>query len=135
MKRPINSPGVYRPNALFAHAIAVDGGTLVCSSGVLARDPATGRILHPGDARQQTEACLGTLEAVLQAAGGTLDSIVKMTVFLRHAQDYDAMNAARRSRLAGCDYASSTVIAGLVAEDALVEIEVMAVVPADRGRA
>jgi 2-iminobutanoate/2-iminopropanoate deaminase len=129
MKRQINSEGVYRPNALFSHAMAVDGGTLVCSSGVLARDPETGRILHPGDAQQQTLTCLGALDTVLRTAGGSLESIVKMTVFLRDAGDYDAMNAARRARLAGCAYASSTVIAGLVAEDALVEIEVIAVVP------
>ncbi len=131
MKRKITAEGVAVPGAPFTSAIAVAAGTMVHTSGFMARDPDTGKILYPGDAERQTLECLGKIEKVLAAAGGTLGDIVKMTVFLRHTSDYDAMNRARRSRLAGIDYASSTVIAGLVAEGALVEIECVAAIRAN----
>lgn len=128
VKRKISVEGVSAPGAPYSSAIAVTGGTLIYTSGFLARDPKTGAIAHPGDAGQQTLACFDSIEKVLQAAGGTLRDIVKMTVFLRNGSDYEAMNGARRSRLTGIDYASSTVITGLVAADALVEIECVAMV-------
>jgi 2-iminobutanoate/2-iminopropanoate deaminase len=128
MKRKIIAEGVAVPGAPFASAIAVDSGTLVHTSGFLARDSATGAVLHPGNAEQQTLECFGKIEKVLHAAGGTLDDIIKMTVFLRDVADYEAMNRARKARLAGIDYASSTVIAGLVAAEALVEIECVAAI-------
>jgi 2-iminobutanoate/2-iminopropanoate deaminase len=131
MKRKITAEGVAVPGAPFTSAIAVTSGTMVHTSGFMARDPENGKILHPGDAERQTLECFGKIEKVLKAAGGTLDDIVKMTVFLRNTSDYEAMNRARRSRLTGIDYASSTVITGLVAEEALVEIECVAVIGAD----
>lgn len=130
MKRKIDVAGVSAPGAQFASAIAANGGTLIYTSGFLARDPESGGIAHPGDAEQQTLRCFDSIEKVLRAAGGRLQDIVKMTVFLRHGSAYEAMNRARRSRLAGIDYASTTVIAGLVAPDALVEIECVAAVSA-----
>ena len=128
MKRRIDVEGVSVSGAPFSSAIAVDGRTLIHTSGFLARDPKSGAIVHPGDVERQTLHCFDSIDRVLQAAGGALQDIVKMTVFLRNVSDYDAMNRARRSRLAGIDYASSTVIAGLVAADALVEIECVAAV-------
>lgn len=128
MRRRIDVAGLAAPGAPFASAVATNGGTLVHTSGMLARDAQSGGIAHPGDAERQTLHCLDSIERVLQAAGGALGDIVKMTVFLRHAADYAAMNRARRTRLAGIDYASSTVIAGLVAEQALVEIECVAAI-------
>lgn len=128
MKRKITAEGAAVPGAPFASAIAADSGTVVYTSGFLARDSQTGAILHKGDAEKQTLVCFDKIEKVLQAAGGELRDIVKMTVFLRDVADYEAMNRARKSKLAGIDYASSTLIAGLAATDGLVEIECVAVV-------
>lgn len=126
MKCKITADGVSVPGAPFVSAIAVDTGRVVYTSGFLARDSETGVILHKGDAERQTLVCFDKIEKVLQAAGGSLRDIVKMTVFLRDVSDYEAMNRARRERLAGIEYASSTVIAGLAAADGLVEIECVA---------
>lgn len=128
MKRKITAEGISVPGAPFASAIATRERTLIHTSGFLARDPKGGAILHPGDAERQTLACFDAIEKVLEAAGGGLHDMVKMTVFLRNVSDYEAMNRARRARLSGIDYASSTVIAGLVAADALVEIECVAAI-------
>jgi len=130
MKRKIAVAGVSAPGAPFASAVAVSGSASIYTSGFLARDPKSGRIAHPGDAERQTLACIDSIEKVLQAGGGSLQDIVKMTVFLRERGDYEAMNRARRARLAGVDYASTTVVAALVADDALVEIECVAQVEA-----
>jgi 2-iminobutanoate/2-iminopropanoate deaminase len=126
MNRRIIAEGVYAPANLFAHAVELREARTVYSSGFLARDPLTGIVGPVGDVAAQTSHCLSSIEKVLATAGARLEDIVKMTVFLRDARDYDAMNAIRRQRLAGCTYASSTVIAGLVDANALVEIEVVA---------
>ncbi|TPM40542.1 RidA family protein [Mesorhizobium sp. B2-3-4] len=128
MKRKITAEGVAVPGAPFASAIAVEGGRTVYTSGFLARDSQTGTILHKGDAEKQSLVCFDKIEKILEAEGGTLQDIVKMTVFLRDVTDYEAMNRARKARLAGIDYASSTVIAGLAAADGLVEIECVAAI-------
>jgi 2-iminobutanoate/2-iminopropanoate deaminase len=128
MKSKISVDGVAVRGAPFTSAIAVTGRTIVHTSGFMARDPETGAILHPGDAESQTLECFGMIEKVLVAAGGTLDDIVKMTVFLTDASNYEAMNRARRAKLSGIDYASSTVVTGLVAPEALVEIECIAAI-------
>lgn len=129
MKQRIDVTGVSAAGAPYASAIAVSGATMIFTSGVLARDAESGAIAPRGDAEQQTQRCLDSIERILRAAGASLPHIVKMTVFLRRQADYEAMNRARRARLAGIDYASSTVLAGLVAEDALVEIECVAALP------
>jgi 2-iminobutanoate/2-iminopropanoate deaminase len=131
MKRKITAEGVSVPGAPFTSAIAVNDRTMIHTSGFMARDPQNGKILHPGNAERQTLECFDKIEKVLVAAGGTLADIVKMTVFLRDVSDYEAMNRARRSRLTGIDYASSTVIAGLVADEALIEIECIAAIDAN----
>lgn len=128
MKRKITAAGVAVPGAPFTSAIAVEGRTIVHTSGFMARDPETGVILHPGDAERQTLECFCKIEKVLAAAGGTLGDIVKMTIFLTDASNYEAMNRARRAKLAGIEYASSTVLTGLVAANALVEIECIAAI-------
>lgn len=128
MKRKISAEGVAVPGAPFTSAIATEGRTIVHTSGFMARNPETGAIRYAGDAERQTLDCFGKIEKVLAAAGGTLQDIVKMTVFLTDASNYEAMNRARRTKLAGIDYASSTVLTGLVAADALVEIECIAAI-------
>lgn len=132
MKRKITADGVAVAGAPFTSAIATEGRTIVHTSGFMARDAETGAILHPGDAERQTLECFGKIERVLAAAGGTLDDIVKMTVFLTDASNYEAMNRARRTKLAGIDYASSTVLTGLVAAGALVEIECVAAIASNQ---
>lgn len=130
MKTKITAPGVFSPSSLFSHAIAVDQGQLVFLSGCLARDPASGKVGPIGDIVAQATVCFENIGKILGAAGGSLKDTVKMTVFLKNPSDYAAFNDVRRKMLTETDYASSTVIASLVDPDALVEIEVVAMVQA-----
>ncbi|MGV3726667.1 RidA family protein [Hydrogenophaga sp.] len=81
------------------------------------------------DIASQTHYTLDLIEAILQRAGCTLADVVKTTVWLVHAQDYAAFNAAYAERFpAATAPARSTVIAGLIAP-VRVEIEAVAVRP------
>jgi 2-iminobutanoate/2-iminopropanoate deaminase len=68
-------------------------GSLVFVAGQIALDPATGEILGPGDVAKQTQQAIANLEAILKAAGITLENVVKTTVFLVDMNDFAAMNA------------------------------------------
>jgi 2-iminobutanoate/2-iminopropanoate deaminase len=129
MKKALQSPRVAPTKGPYVQGVALSGGTLIFTSGVVARD-ARGRIIGRGDIARQTRQCLKNIENIVRAGGGTLADLSKVTVFLRDLRDYPAMNEVRRSVLAGIPFASSTVQAQLNAPDALVEIEAVALVAA-----
>lgn len=127
-KRPLESPHVARTKGPYVQGIEVRRARLVFTSGVVARD-AAGRIIGAGDIRVQTRQCFTNIRHVLEAAGGTLADLVKVTVFLRDLGTYAGMNEVRNELLQGIPFASSTVQAGLNAADALVEVEAVAAIP------
>lgn len=80
------------PVGPYNQAIAATG-QMVFVAGQIALDPQTGEIVGTGDVSQQTEQVLNNLQAVLLAAGATLEDVVKTTVFLADMNDFSAMNA------------------------------------------
>lgn len=129
MKKAIESPRVAKTKGPYVQGVAVSGGTMVFTSGVVARN-AQGKLIGIGDITRQTRQCLTNIRNIIAAAGGSLEDLVKVTVFLRDLRDYSAMNAVRNEMLAGIQFASSTVQAALNAPGALIEIEAVACVPA-----
>ncbi|PSB16377.1 RidA family protein [Phormidesmis priestleyi ULC007] len=71
----------------------VASGQMIFVAGQIALDPATGAIVGEGDVAAQTERSLTSLKAILEAAGATLQDVVKTTVFLADMNDFSAMNA------------------------------------------
>ncbi len=67
-------------------------GQMIFVAGQIALDPATGAIVGEGDVAAQTERSLTSLKAILEAAGATLQDVVKTTVFLADMNDFAAMN-------------------------------------------
>lgn len=130
MKRSLESPHVVKTKGPYVQGVAVSNGTLIYTSGVVARDVA-GQIVGVGDISAQTRQCLENIRHIIEAGGGTLHDLVKVTVFLRDLRDYNDMNEVRRSVLANISFASSTIQAQLNAREALVEIEAVAFVAAD----
>jgi 2-iminobutanoate/2-iminopropanoate deaminase len=115
------------PAALGPYSQAIVHGGLVYTAGQIALDPATGELVE-GDVSVQTERVLRNLEAVLRAAGASLQSVVKTTVFLRDMNDFAAMNDAY-GRLFGANRpARSTVQVARLPRDVAVEIEATAAV-------
>lgn len=73
------------------YSSAVEGGGFLFVSGQGPLDPATGRVVD-GDFRAKARQCLRNIEAILQASGGSLDDVVKTTVFLQDWGDFAALN-------------------------------------------
>lgn len=100
-------------------------------SGMLPTD-AAGKVIGKGDVIRQTEQVLDNIGAVLTSVTATFDDIVRVGVFLRRMQDREAVNTVRR-RYFGASRPASTLIevSALADADALLEIEAVAVVPAE----
>lgn len=100
---------------------------MVYTSGQVAIDPATGEFIGGGIA-EQTDRVLKNVAAVLEAAGSSMDRVVKTLVFLADMNDFAAMNEVYGSFFPDAPPARSTVQAARLPKDALVEIEAVALV-------
>lgn len=119
------------PAAIGPYSQAVRVGGLLYTSGQVGLDPETGALVA-GGIEAQTRRVLENLKAVLEAAGTSLDRVVKTLVFLKSMEDFAAMNAVYAEYLAPAGVvapARSTIEAARLPKDALVEIEVIALTP------
>jgi len=136
MEKTIVNPPTLAPPRGFNHGIAVRGGTLLFLAGQDASD-AAGRIVARGDLLGQCEQVLRNLQAVVHAAGGTMQDIVKLNVFVADRDDYRAnlkpLGALFRVYF-GAYYPTMALfeIARFFQDDALIEIEGMAVLDQKR---
>ena len=113
------------PAAIGPYAQANIIGNLVITSGQIPIDPATGNLVE-GDIEVQTRQVFANLKAVLEAAGSSLDKIVKTTCFMDNMDDFAKMNEVYASFFSG-DYPSrSAVEVAKLPKGALIEIEVIA---------
>lgn len=115
------------PGAIGPYSQAVKTGDLVFCSGQIPIDPQTGDFVS-GDVGEQTEQVLRNLNAVLKAAGTSLDNVVKTTVFLADMNDFVAMNEIYTRYFSENKPARATVQAARLPRDARVEIDCIAVV-------
>ena len=106
---------------------AIKVGNLIFTSGMTARDPRTGQLIE-GDIEKQTERIILNLKAILEAAGSSLDNVVKVTVFLTDIRDFEGMNKAYRKFFPKEPPARSTVEVSKLAVPALIEIEMVVAV-------
>ena len=86
MKQLINPPHLPPPRG-FNHGILTEGGRLLFLAGQDASD-GEGRIVSPGDLVAQYEQVLRNLQAVVTEAGGTMQDIVKLTIYVKDRDDY-----------------------------------------------
>ncbi|MDQ2713475.1 MAG: RidA family protein [Chloroflexota bacterium] len=130
-KTIINPPTLAAPIG-FNHGIVVSGGSLLFLAGQDASD-AEGRIVAPGDLVGQYEQVLRNLQAVVEAAGGTMQAIVKLNIFVRDRDDYRAhlkpLGQAHRAFF-GNYYPTMALfeIARFFQDETLIEIEGLAVI-------
>lgn len=113
------------PAAIGPYSQAVRAGGFIFASGQIPIDPQTGEFVAGGVA-EQTEQVMRNLCAVLEAAGSSLDRIVKTTVFLADMNDFAAMNEVYGRYLKENPPARATVQAARLPRDARVEIEAIA---------
>jgi 2-iminobutanoate/2-iminopropanoate deaminase len=116
------------PAAIGPYSQAVRAGNLVFTAGQIALDPATQLVVGPGIAEQTTRV-MENLKAILEAAGTSLDRVVKATVFLKDFSDFASMNAIYGTYLMPEGVkppARTTVEVSRLPKDVLVEIELVA---------
>ena len=88
------------PAAIGPYSQAIDCGSFLVTSGQVPFDPATGEFV-PGGITEQTRQVLTNIKAILEAAGLTMDNVVKTTVFLQSMGDFAAMNAVYAESVSG----------------------------------
>jgi 2-iminobutanoate/2-iminopropanoate deaminase len=104
---------------------AIKAGGLVFVSGQLALEPGASAMV-PGGITEQTEQVFANLRGILEAAGTSLDRLVKTTVFLQHLDDFAGMNEVYARHVGESPPARSTVEVAKLPSGALVEIEAIA---------
>lgn len=116
------------PAAIGPYSQGIRAGNLVFTAGQTGTDPATGQFVA-GGVEEQTARTLENLKAILEAAGSSLSRVVKANVYLKDMADFAAMNAVYAKYLAPEGVtapARTTIQAGRLPKDALVEIDLIA---------
>ncbi|HZQ22996.1 MAG TPA: RidA family protein [Terriglobales bacterium] len=113
------------PKAIGPYSQAVKANGFVFVSGQVAIDPVTNTLLS-GDVGFQTDRVLKNVVGILQAAGTSLDKVVRSTVFLKNMNDFVAMNEVYGRYFQTAAPARSTVEVARLPKDVLVEIDVIA---------
>lgn len=115
------------PASIGPYSTAIRDGDTIYLSGQGPIDPETGEVLD-GDIGEQTALTMENIAAVLEAAGSSLDSVVKATVYLGDMADYAAVNEVYAEYLTEPYPARSAVEVGEFPVDVGIEIEVVATV-------
>lgn len=112
------------PGAIGPYSQAIDAGAFVFASGQIPINPATGEI--PEGIKAQTAQSLANVKAILEAAGLTMDNVVKTIVFLSDMDNFAPMNEVYAEAFAAPYPARSAVAVRTLPKNVLVEIEVLA---------
>ena len=115
------------PKAIGPYEQAIKVGEFVYTAGQIPIDPKTGNFVEGGVAAQ-TRQVLENLKCVLEAAGSSLDRVVKATVFLKNIADFAAMNEVYAEYLGKTKPTRSTVAVAELPRGALIEIDFVAFV-------
>lgn len=125
--RPVHANNLPKPVGPYSPGMGFE--RLVFVSGQAATDPATGRLAGDTVARQ-TEQCLKNVQAILEAAGSSLQHVLRCGVFLIDMREFQNMNGVYQRMFGEHRPARTTVqVAGLPGEGLLVEIDAIAYVP------
>ena len=116
------------PAALGPYSQAIVAGDFVFCSGIAGIDPATGTI--PEGIEAQTEQALTNLASVLEAAGASMDDVVKTTIFYANVDDFATINEIYSARMPDPPPARSAPANVELPRGLLLSIEAIAVVPA-----
>ncbi|MCR4392167.1 MAG: Rid family detoxifying hydrolase [Candidatus Acetothermia bacterium] len=116
----LHTAGPYSP--------AVQAGPLLFISGQLPLDPASGQLL-PGPIEAQTKRCLENLNEILSAAGGSLQDLVKVTIYLADMRDLEAVNRAYAEHFDLAPPARACIGVASLPKGARIEIEAIAYLP------
>jgi len=113
------------PKPLGPYSQAIIEGDFIFVAGQGCTNPATGK-LERGDVRSETKQVFANIRAILEAAGSSLDAVVKCNVYLRDINDFAAMNEVYLTHFSAPFPARTTIQAGALPGGIAVEIECIA---------
>ncbi len=113
------------PQAIGPYSQAIKLGNVVYTAGQIPLDPATGKMVE-GDISAQADRVMKNVQAVLAAAGSSMDRAVKTTCFLANLDDFAAFNEVYGRYFTNTPPARSTVQVARLPAGALVEVECIA---------
>ena len=123
-KRDVKTPKAPEPVGPYSQAVKT--GEFVFCSGQIALDPETGELVS-GSIEAETTRVMENLKAVLEAAGSSLERVVKATIFVKDMNDFGRINAVYGSFFSGSiPPARATVQVAALPKGANVEIECIA---------
>jgi 2-iminobutanoate/2-iminopropanoate deaminase len=127
-KRQIASADLAQPSGVFSHATTIAArGTIVFVSGMVAKRP-DGTVAGIGDVSEQTRQVCENLEAAMLAAGGTLDDICRVDVYVRNMEHFPLIHEVRRQYFNEPLPASTMVeVSKMTSPEYLIEISAIAV--------
>ena len=112
----------------YTYSTAVRRGPFLFISGMIARDPATGKVVGRGDIVAQADFIFRKIGKILDEAGGSFDDVVKTTDYVTTLEGYSGTAAVRRKYfLNGFPAATGVVVKELVNPEALIEIDAIAI--------
>jgi enamine deaminase RidA (YjgF/YER057c/UK114 family) len=128
-KRQIISERLSKPSGVFSHATSIAArGTIVFVSGLVSRS-ADGTIVGVGDVTEQTRQVCENLKAAMEAAGGTLDDICRVDVYVRNMEHFPQIHAVRSEYFKEPLPASTMVeVSKMTSPEFLIEISAIAVI-------
>ena len=129
-KHEVTSDKIRKPSGIFSQATVVEAeGRLVFISGMTARRP-DGTIAGIGDITAQTRQVCENIKSAVESAGGTLDHVCRVDVFIRNMEHFQAIHEVRKQYFKPPLPASTMVeISKMTSPEYLIEINAIAVVP------
>jgi len=131
LKQQIRTSKLADPGGHFSQAVAIPSkGVMVFVSGMTARRP-DGKISGVGDVEEQTRQVCENIRSALEAAGGSMDDVCRVDVYLRNIGDGERVNKVRRQFFRSPAPAASVVeVSKLASPEFLVQISAIAVISA-----
>jgi len=115
------------PKAIGPYSQAIKVGNFVFISGQIPIDPKTGNLVE-GDIKEQTKRVIENIKAIIESIGGSLENIVKTTVFLKSLEEFSQMNEVYAEYFKDKPPARSTVEVSRLPKDVRIEIEATAII-------
>lgn len=102
-------------------------GNMVFTSGQLGIDPKTGKFIN-SNIEEETRQSLENVKAVIEKAGGTLENVVKVTIYIKNMDDFSKINGVYGEYFNFHKPARSCVEVAKLPKDGNVEIEAIAII-------
>ena len=115
------------PAAIGPYSQAIEVNGLLFTSGVIPIDPETNTLVE-GDVAVQARQAIGNLKNLIEAAGSSMDKVVKTTVYIKNMNDCGTINDIYKDYFTSDFPARSCVEVARLPKDVLIEIEAIAVV-------